>query len=109
MKQDNKFNLNRNLSKSLVLAIVMLALLQIDTAMAQVATTAASKVNHTLNGFLYVVMSVGIVLFTAALVLAGYKFAFVEGTKFADLKGVLIGGVLFGAAGAIAGFLVNGA
>lgn len=105
MKQENK----TNLSKSLVLAIAVLVLMQTDAALAQVATSAASKVNQTLNGFLYVVMSVGIVLFTAALVLAGYKFAFVEGTKFADLKGVLIGGVLFGAAGAIAGFLVTGA
>ena len=60
-------------------AIPLMALLFSDLAMAQVATSAASKVNQTLNGFLYVVMSVG------------------------------IGGVLFGAAGAIAGFLVTGA
>lgn len=101
----------KTFTKTAILAtsIPLMALLFTDLAMAQVATSAASKVNQTLNGFLYVIMSVGIALFTAALVLIGYKFAFVEGTKFSDLKGVLIGGVLFGAAGAIAGFLVTGA
>jgi hypothetical protein len=107
MEQESQIKLSKSIL--FVLPVTLLALLLTDIAFAQVATSAANKVNQTLNGFLYVVMSVGIVLFTAALVLAGYKFAFVEGTKFADLKGVLIGGVLFGAAGAIASFLVTGA
>ncbi len=104
MKQESQVKLSKS-----ILFLLAVPLLLTDVAFAQVAISAATKVNLTLNGFLYVVMSIGIVLFTAALVLAGYKFAFVEGTKFADLKGVLIGGVLFGAAGAIAGFLVTGA
>jgi hypothetical protein len=104
MKQESQVKLSKS-----ILFLLAVPLLLTDVAFAQVAISAATKVNQTLNGFLYVVMSIGIVLFTAALVLAGYKFAFVEGTKFADLKGVLIGGVLFGAAGAIAGFLVTGA
>lgn len=78
------------------------------TALAQVSTV-STKVNSVLNGFLYVISGVGLTLFTAALVLVAYKYSFVEGTKFSDLKGLVIGGTLFGAAAAIAAFLVNGA
>ena len=87
--------------------IAALTSLSTGPVLAQVATV-SNKVNATLNGFLYVISGVGLTLFTAALVLVAYKYSFVEGTKFSDLKGLVIGGALFGAAAAIAAFLVNG-
>ena len=92
--------------RSMALIAALMAL-SAAPAFAQVATV-ATQVNTTLNGFLYVISGVGLTLFTAALVLVAYKYSFVEGTKFSDLKGLVIGGALFGAAAAIAGFLVNG-
>jgi hypothetical protein len=73
----------------------------LSPAFAQVSTT-STTVNAKLNIFLYVITGVGATLFTASIIMAGYKFAYVEGTKLADLKGILIGGVLFASAGAIA-------
>lgn len=93
-------NFKKKLSVLPLIALSNLALAQVSTV--------ATKVNTTLNGFLYVISGVGLALFTAALVLIAYKFSFVEGTKFSDLRGLIIGGSLFGAAGAIAAFLVNG-
>ena len=71
---------------------------------AQVATVATS-VSSKIAGLLTVVQALGGGLFTLALVFAGYKFAFVENTKIADLKGILIGGTIFGAAAGIATYL----
>lgn len=73
-------------------------------AFAQVSTV-ASSVNNKVSGFLTIVAGVGVSLFTLAIIMAAYKFAFVENTKLHDLRGLLIGGVLFGAAGAIAYYI----
>jgi len=73
----------------------------LSPAYAQVST-AGTQVNSKLNMFLLILTGVGATLFTAAITMAGYKFAFVEGTKLADLKGILIGGVLFASAAGIA-------
>jgi hypothetical protein len=73
----------------------------LSPAFAQV-TPAGTTVNSKLQIFLYIITGVGAMLFTGALTMAGYKFAYVEGTKMADLKGILIGGVLFASAAGIA-------
>ena len=78
-----------------------------SSAFAQVATNSGQKVNSILSMFLYLLTGAALTLFTAALVTVGYKFAYVEGTKLADLKGVVIGGVLFGIAGSVAAYLVS--
>lgn len=80
----------------------------VGPAFGQVSTTAASKVNSVLGTVLYIISSAGVVLFTMAIILAGYKFIFVEGTKLTELKGILIGGILFGVAGALAYYFVSG-
>jgi hypothetical protein len=77
------------------------------SVMAQVNTQASTSVNNKLNIFLTIFTGVGAVLFTAAIVFAGFKFAFEPNTKLADLKGLLIGGTLFGAAAAIAASLIS--
>ena len=98
---------NRPLLKhAQAVAWALMIQMAISPAYAQVSAV-TSNVNAKLNGFLQVVMGVGLALFTIALVLAGYKFAMVEGTKWHDLKGIVIGGTIFGAAGAIAAYLVN--
>lgn len=96
----------KRLSQIALLAAI--GLLWFEPSMAQVSGAgagAAAKVTGILSTVLSVVQAVGITLFTLAMVFSGYKFAFVEGTKMADLKGVLIGGVIFGAASAIASFI----
>ena len=75
-------------------------------AFAQV-NAVASSVSDKVNGLVTIVQAVGLGCFTLAMSFVAYKFAFVEGTKITDLKGVLIGGTLFGAAGAIATYLAD--
>ena len=70
-------------------------------AFAQV-NAVASSVSDKVDGFVTIVQGVGLGFFTLAMCFVAYKFALIEGTKLTDLKGVLIGGTLFGAAGAIA-------
>ena len=64
--------------------------------------TASSQVSTLLNSVLFVVQAGGVAAFTIAVVILGYKAIFVEGFKLSDGKGLMIGGVLFGAAAAIA-------
>ena len=92
----------RTQAKAWALMVPVLA----SPAFAQVSTV-STTVNSKLNGFLQVVTGVGLTVFTCALAFAGFKFAMVEGTKLHDLKGLLIGGTIFGAAGAIAAYLIS--
>lgn len=78
-----------------------------STASAQVAGAVSSSVNNKLNAFLYVITGVSAILFTYCGTMAGYKFATSENTKFSDLRGLLIGGVLAGSASAIAYTLIS--
>lgn len=45
------------------------------------------------NLFYGIISAISGILMTSAWTLAGYKFIFVDGTKLADLKGLLIGGL----------------
>lgn len=78
-----------------------------STASAQVATGVSSSVNSKLNAFLYVVTGAASILFTYCGTMAGYKFATTENTKFSELRGLLIGGVLAGSAASIAYALIS--
>lgn len=95
-------------NKSSRLSIFLMLCVMAIAEVAQAQGVVAAKTNSILSAFLSVLMSAGLALFTSAIILAAYKFSFVEGTKLTDLKGLLIGGTLFGIAGAIAAFFVMG-
>ncbi len=62
-------------------------------AQVSVGGSGASWLGNKANLFYGIVSSVSGILMTTAWTFAGYKFAFVEGTKLTDLKGLLIGGI----------------
>ena len=53
-----------------------------------------------------ILFGVAIVVFTIALMIAGFKMAY-NHAKWTEVSNIVIGGILVGAAPAIAGFLVN--
>lgn len=75
-------------------------------ASAQVAAV-SSSVNNKMNMFYGVVSGISGILFSYCGTMAGYKFATSENTKFSDLRGLLIGGTLAGAASAISYALIS--
>jgi hypothetical protein len=74
--------------------------------LAQVSS-AESKVAGFFNFIVRLVQIAGYSLFVIALMLLGYKVAYVEGFKVTDGKGILIGGLIFGLAGVIATYIIS--
>lgn len=68
---------------------------------------AKTQVTGMMQNILSVVKAGGVAGFTISVILLGYKAIFVEGFRLSDGKGLMIGGVLFGAASAIASMLTN--
>jgi hypothetical protein len=66
---------------------------------------AETKVTSILGLFLGLVQIAGYSLFVIAIMLAGYKIAFVEGYKASDAKGIVIGGIVFGLAATLATYI----
>lgn len=90
-----------------VLAVALLAVHAPD-ALAQVSTGAAeAKVTGFFAFIVRLVQIAGYSLFVTALMLLGYKVAYVEGFKVTDGKGILIGGLIFGLAGVIATYIIS--
>ena len=104
MKTFTRVNDSTALLRNIILGLLICA--AVSPAFAQV-NAVASSVSDKVNGVVTVVQAVGLGCFTLAMCFVAYKFALVEGTKITDLKGVLIGGTLFGAAGAIATYLAD--
>ena len=65
-----------------------------------------TKVNTVMNTVQSILFGVAIVVFTLALMIAGFKMAY-NHAKWTEVSNIVIGGILVGAAPAIAGFLVN--
>jgi hypothetical protein len=90
-----------------VLAAALLAVHAPDV-LAQVSAGAAeTKVTGFLSFVVRLVQVAGYSLFVIALMLLGYKVAYVEGFKITDGKGILIGGLIFGLAGVIATYIIS--
>ena len=107
MKTFTRVNDSTALLRYLILGLLICTAVM-SPAFAQVSVNAvASSVSDKVDGFVTIVQGVGLGFFTLAMFFVAYKFALVEGTKLTDLKGVLIGGTLFGAAGAIATYFAN--
>ncbi len=82
-------------------AAAALFLMAAVPAYAQIA-----KVNTVMNTVQNILFGVAIVVFTIALMIAGFKMAY-NHAKWTEVSNIVIGGILVGAAPAIAGFLVN--
>jgi hypothetical protein len=78
----------------------VLAQVQVDPGAA-----AQTKVSGVMGFFLGLVKVVGYSLFVIAIMIAGYKIAYVEGYKASDAKGIVIGGIVFGLAATLASYL----
>ena len=65
-----------------------------------------AKVNTVMNTVQTILFGVAIAVFTIALMIAGFKMAYSH-AKWTEVSNIVIGGILVGAAPAIAGFLVN--
>jgi hypothetical protein len=89
-----------------VLAAALLAVHAPDV-LAQVSGAAETKVTGFLSFVVRLVQVAGYSLFVIALMLLGYKVAYVEGFKITDGKGILIGGLIFGLAGVIATYIIS--
>jgi hypothetical protein len=71
-------------------------------AQVESANKGSTLVNNKLNIFLAIVTGAAGILFTYCFTAAGYKFATVENTKFHDVRGLIIGGILAAGAGTFA-------
>jgi ABC-type sulfate transport system permease component len=101
-----KVGLSNLKSTALGIGVVMMT----SPVWAQVTSSnqGSSLVNNKLNLFLAIVTGVAGILFTYCFTAAGYKFATVENTKFHDVRGLIIGGILAAGAGTFAYMMISG-
>ncbi len=94
----------------LMLVVAVLAA-HVPEALSQVVidngSAAKNRVSTILGFFLGLVQIAGYSLFTIAVMLAAYKITFVEGYKASDAKGIVIGGIVFGLAAAMATYITS--
>ncbi|WP_395149038.1 TrbC/VirB2 family protein [uncultured Helicobacter sp.] len=83
--------------------IVLLSALLPNTAF---AAGGLAKVDSLMNNISNALVAVGVIVFTIAVMWAAFKIMF-QNQVLREVAPVLIGGILFGSASAIAGFLIN--
>ncbi len=88
-------------------AVVTVASLTIGLLLAtSPAYAQISKLNSVASSIQTALVSVGVTLFTIALLWVGYKMAF-DGARWADVANIVYGAILAGGAAGIASFLMS--
>lgn len=70
------------------------------------ANAQLAKVTTVMDNVSSVMTGAGVVIFTIAIMFAGFKMAF-QHAKWSEISNIVIGGILVGGASAIAGWLIN--
>lgn len=74
--------------------------------MAHPAFAQLEKVNTTLTTIMTMLVGIAIIIITIAVMWAGYKMVF-QHSRWSEISNIVIGGILIGAAPAIAGWLAG--
>lgn len=99
--------MQQRLSNSATFALLMLmalATMYMPDAAAQI-NTAQQTITVLLTSIRNMLIVIGGVLFTIAIIFAGFKMAF-QHARWSDISHIVIGGILVGSATAIAGALI---
>ena len=97
----------RELGSAIGMAVVFVALLMLpDIAMATVGGKATGRVESFFKDIKGLLGAASLAVVTIAVIFAGYQIAFAH-KRISDVAPILIGGFLIGAAGQVAGMLLD--